>query len=101
MSDILIDASFRFNMINNKFSFFSKAAASCVIADCPDEELNILSENEGEEERKEREKVPEAKANIALCWSKYCLNLLKISAESDNDETKGKKLTRVSYQFPL
>ena len=45
-------------------------------------------ENEGEDERKQRERIPEAKANVALCWSKYCLNLLKLSATAD-DETKG------------
>jgi hypothetical protein len=57
-----------------------------------------LSANESEDERKEREKVPEAKANIALCWSKYCLNLLKISAEAA-DEAKRKEFLVSQFQY--
>ncbi|XP_028411013.1 KIF1-binding protein homolog [Dendronephthya gigantea] len=64
------------------------AAASCIIVECGnyEEQASLDVENEGEEDRKQRERIPEAKANVALCWSKYFLNLLKLSAESEYDE---------------
>ena len=79
-----------FYTTNGSITIF-KAAASCVIAECPGDEQkhDSVVENEGEDERKLRERIPEAKANVALCWSKYCLNLLKLSAETEDDETKG------------
>ena len=59
------------------------ACASCVIAECPEPEEKeaVDLDSEGEDDRQLRERIPQAKANVALCWSKYFLDLLKVSSE--------------------
>ena len=88
---LYIDCFLWCNDIKERLHIFS-AAASCVMAECVEDEHEQGGmgdvENEGEDERKQRERIPEAKANVALCWSKYCLNLLKLSAKAE-DETAG------------
>ena len=53
----------------------------------------VGEEVEGEEERRSRERLPQAKANVGLCWSKYCLDLLKKSSQTiakDEAKSEGK-----------
>ena len=51
------------------------AAANQIINEC---DVSVYSEEK-------KEKFCETKANIHLCWNKYCLNLLRLSAESKDE----------------
>ncbi|CAH1792549.1 unnamed protein product [Owenia fusiformis] len=57
------------------------AAANVILAETgevPDQEP---SEDEGEAEKNDREKIPRGCADIARCWSKYGLSILEASKE--------------------
>ena len=40
-----------------------------------------VSEDDSQEERERKERIPQRKADISRCWSKYCLDLLKSSRD--------------------
>ena len=40
-----------------------------------------VSQDDSQEERERKERIPQRKADISRCWSKYCLDLLKSSRD--------------------
>ena len=50
--------------------------------------LELVTEEDSEEERQRKERIPQKKADIARCWSKYCLDLLVFSKEKCLEEMK-------------
>lgn len=40
-----------------------------------------MSEDDSQEERERKERIPQRKADISRCWSKYCLDVLRASRE--------------------
>ena len=45
-----------------------------------------VSEDDSQEERERKERIPQRKADISRCWSKYCLDLLKSSRDKCVEE---------------
>ena len=61
---------------------FLAACASCVFSQAEAADVfEPVTEEDGEEERQRKERIPQRKADIARCWSKYCIDLLKLSQE--------------------
>jgi len=48
-----------------------------------------VSEDDSQEERDRKERIPQRKADISRCWSKYCLDLLKTSRDKCVEELRG------------
>ena len=48
-----------------------------------------VSEDDSQEERDRKERIPQRKADISRCWSKYCLDLLKTSRDKCVEEFRG------------
>ena len=48
-----------------------------------------MSEDDSQEERERKERIPQRKADISRCWSKYCLDLLKCSRDKCVQELRG------------
>lgn len=40
-----------------------------------------MSEDDSQEERERKERIPQRKADISRCWSKYCLDVLRTSRD--------------------
>lgn len=47
-----------------------------------------VSEDDTQEERERKERIPQRKADISRCWSKYCLDLLKTSRDKCVQEVR-------------
>ena len=47
-----------------------------------------VSEDDSQEERERKERIPQRKADISRCWSKYCLDLLKSSRDKCVEEMR-------------
>ena len=47
-----------------------------------------VSEDDSQEERERKERIPQRKADISRCWSKYCLDLLKTSRDKCVQEVR-------------
>ena len=69
-----------------------------------------VSEDDSQEERERKERIPQRKADISRCWSKYCLDLLKTSRDKcvqevrngdqgDDDTIAGQGLITVQLLF--
>lgn len=67
-----------------------------------------LSEDDSQEERERKERIPQRKADISRCWSKYCIDLLKTSRDKcvqevrngdqgDDDTIAGQGLITLQY----
>ena len=70
-------------------SFSSPACSSCVFSEAMEAAvLELVTEEDSEEERQRKERIPQKKADIARCWSKYCLDLLVFSKEKCLEEMK-------------
>ena len=41
-----------------------------------------VTEEDSQEERERKEMIPQRKGDIARCWSKYCLDMLKTSKDT-------------------
>ena len=48
----------------------------------------VVSEDDSQEERERKERIPQRKADISRCWSKYCLDLLKSSRDKCLEEMR-------------
>lgn len=43
--------------------------------------MEAVSEDDSQEERERKERIPQRKADISRCWSKYCLDVLRTSRD--------------------
>lgn len=43
--------------------------------------VEAVSEDDSQEERERKERIPQRKADISRCWSKYCLDVLRTSRD--------------------
>ena len=70
-----------------------------------------MSEDDSQEERDRKERIPQRKADISRCWSKYCMDVLRVSRdkcvqemtsteESDEDQNIEKGLKSFFYGHP-
>lgn len=58
------------------------ACASVVFKEAEEKHVHeTVSDQDGEFERQRKEKMPKTRADIARCWAKYCLNLIKEGKE--------------------
>lgn len=68
--------------------------------------VETVSEDDSQEERERKEKIPQRKADISRCWSKYCMDVLRASrdkcvqelmsteqSDEDQDTEKGQRIT--------
>ncbi|KAK3747929.1 hypothetical protein QZH41_008848 [Actinostola sp. cb2023] len=80
------------------FVILSPACASVVFAEVQEKDIyEPVLEEDGEFERQRKEKIPRTKADIARCWAKYCLNLIKEGKEMEEEtqvmESEGRETT--------
>lgn len=52
-----------------------------------------VREDDGEFDRQRKERIPRTKADIARCWAKYCLNLIKEGKEK-RENAEGEEESR-------
>ena len=43
--------------------------------------VEAVSEDDSQEERERKERIPQRKADISRCWSKYCMDVLRASRD--------------------
>jgi len=62
--------------------------------------VEAVSEDDSQEERDRKERIPQRKADISRCWSKYCIDVLRASRDKcvqeltsteDRDTEKGQR----------
>ena len=66
--------------------------------------VEAVSEDDSQEERERKERIPHRKADISRCWSKYCMDVLRASRDKcvqeltsteqgneDHDKEKGQR----------
>lgn len=53
-----------------------------------------VREDDGELERQKKERFPRTKADIARCWAKFCLNLIKEGKEMLEKEEDERRMER-------
>jgi hypothetical protein len=64
-----------------------------VFAEAQDKDVvEPVREEDGELERERKEKLPKTKADIARCWAKYCLNLIRDGKEKQEKEVEAERL---------
>ena len=61
---------------------FNEACSSRVFSGAEETApVEAVSEDDSQEERERKERIPQRKADISRCWSKYCMDVLRASRE--------------------
>lgn len=72
--------------------------------------VEAVSEDDSQEERERKERIPQRKADISRCWSKYCMDVLRASRDkcvqeltsteqNDEDQNTEKGQRRIFFKL--
>lgn len=73
--------------------------------------VEAVSDDDSQEERERKERIPQRKADISRCWSKYCMDVLRASRDKcvqeltstehsngDHDTEKGQRRSFINLK---